>query len=217
MRWLGGPDGPNLIDAFSYYLILSFAVGTALRVRNYRAILGLVYRFAGRWPRLLELTKKYRSIFLRWPTAVPVALTLALALANAWASHFVWPHARVTAGDLWSHPAALAAVAVVGGLMGVLDFRAVFLFGRFDRAALEAELDRAEHWLHSWKAPAVRFLTAGLIHPRRIVGEQVRQSLVRASLTVNGQLWAMSLQIAARLAFGLALWATWAAALRDPG
>ena len=46
---------------------------------------------------------------------------------------------------------------------------------------------------------------------------QVRQSLVRASLTVNGQLWATSLQIAARLAFGLALWATWAAAPRESG
>lgn len=217
MRWFGGSDGPNLIDVLSYYLILSFVVGTALRTRNYRAILGLVYRFAGRWPRLFELTKKHRSVFLRWPTVVPVALTLILALANAWASYFVWPDARVTPGDLWSHPAALAAVVIAGGLMGALDFRAVFLFGRFDRVALEAELDRAEHWLHSWKAPAVRFLTAGLINPRRIVGEQVRQSLVRASLTANGQLWALSLQIAARLAFGLALWATWAAVLRDPG
>ena len=141
MGWLGGPDGPNLIDAFSYYLILSFAVGTALRVRNYRAILGLVYRFAGRWPRLLELTKKYRSIFLRWPTAAPVGLTLALALANAWASYFVWPHARVTVGDLWSHPAALAAVAAAGGLMGVLDFRSVFLFGRFARTEIKRVLD----------------------------------------------------------------------------
>src|SRR3954468_22767506 len=101
--------------------------------------------------------------------------------------------------------------------MGFLDFRGGFLVSRFDRAAVEALLDRAEHWLGSWKAPAVRFLTAGLIHPRRIVGEQVRQSLVRASLTVHGHLWALSLQIAARLAFGLALWVTWAAALRGPG
>ena len=35
-----------------------------------------------------------------------------------------------------------------------------------------------------------------------------------AGLAVNGQLWAMSLQILARFAFGLALWVTWAAALR---
>jgi hypothetical protein len=60
----------------------------------------------------------------------------------------------------------------------------------------------------------VRVLTAGLIHPRRIVGEQVRLALVDASVAMNGQLWVLSLGIAARLAFGLALWVTWAVALR---
>jgi hypothetical protein len=98
--------------------------------------------------------------------------------------------------------------------MGFLDFRAVFLFGRFDRTAVEAELDRAEHWLGTWKAPAIRFMTAGLINPRKLVGEQVRQALVKASLDANGQLWQMSVQIVARFAFGLALWMTWAGALR---
>lgn len=204
----------NLIDAFNYYLVLAFLVGTVLRVRNYRAILGMVYRSSDRWPKLRALAATHRAIFLRWPTVLPVALTLLLTLGNAWASHFVWSHARVTLGDLWAHPAGLAAVAIVGGVMAFLDFKAVFLFGRFDRAAVEAVLDRAEHWLGSWKAPAVRFLTAGLIHPRRIVGEQVRLALVQASVAVNGQLWVLSLQIVTRFLFGLALWVTWAVALR---
>ena len=60
----------------------------------------------------------------------------------------------------------------------------------------------------------MRVLTLGLVHPRRIVGEQVRVALVEAGLAANGQLWAMSLQILARFAFGLALWVTWAVALR---
>ena len=60
----------------------------------------------------------------------------------------------------------------------------------------------------------MRVLTAGLIHPRRIVGEQVRVALVDACVAVNGQLWALALEIGAQLAFGLALWVTWAAALR---
>ena len=204
----------NLIVAFNYYLILAFVMGTVLRGRNYLAMIGLIARSADRWPKLRALVATHRGIFLRWPTVLPVAATLALTLGNAWASRFVWVHARVTPGDLWAHPLGLAAVVVAGGLMGALDFRAVFLFGRFDRAAVEAVLDRAEHWLHSWKAPAIRFLTAGLIHPRRIVGEEVRQALVDANLSVNGQLWAWSVQIGARFAFGLALWVTWAAALR---
>jgi hypothetical protein len=57
-------------------------------------------------------------------------------------------------------------------------------------------------------------VTFGLIHPRRIVGEQVRAALVDASLAVNGQLWAMSLQVVVRFAFGLALWVTWAVLVR---
>src|SRR5438270_8905057 len=204
----------NLIDAFSYYLVLVFVTGTVLRVRNYRAMVGMVYTSADRWPKLRALVKTHRAIFLRWPTVLPLAVALLLTLANASASHFVWPHARVTPGDLWAHPGALAAVAITGGLMGLLDFKAAFVFGRLDRAAVEAVLDRAEHWLGSWKAPAVRVLTVGLIHPRRIVGEQVRLALVDASLAVNGQLWAVSLQIVARFAFGFTLWVTWAVALR---
>src|SRR4051794_9329553 len=199
----------DLIDAFSCYLVLAFVTGTILRARTYRAMVGMIYHSADRWPKLRALVMTHRAIFLRWPTVLPLALTLLLTLANAGASHFVWSHARVTPGDLWAHPAALAAVAVAGGLMGFLDFRAVFVFGRFDRAAVEAVLDRAEHWLGSWQAPTIRFLTFGLVHPRRIVGEQVHAALVDAGLAVNGQLWVMSLQILARAAFGLALWTTW--------
>src|SRR5215213_5081432 len=204
----------NLIDAFSYYLVLTFVTGTVLRARNYRAMVGMVSGSAGRWPKLRALVATHRAIFLRWPTVLPLALTLLLTLANAYAAQFVWPHAKVTPGDLLAHPAALAAVLAAGGVMGLLDFRSVFVFGRIDRAKVEAVLDRAEHWLGSWHAPAVRVLSFGLIHPRRIVGEQVRVALVEAGLAANGELWAMSLQVIARFAFGLALWVTWAAAVR---
>jgi hypothetical protein len=204
----------DLIDAFTLYLVLAFVTGTVLRARNYLALVGLVYRSAARWPKLRALVKTHRAIFLRWPTVVPLALTLLLTVGNACASHLVWSHARVTPADLWTHPTALVAVVVAAGLMGFIDFRAVFVFARFDRPKVEAVLDRAEHWLGSWKAPAVRVLSLGLIHPRRIVGEQVRQALVEAALAANGQLWAMCLQVVARFAFGLALWVTWAVAVR---
>jgi hypothetical protein len=200
----------NLINAFSYYLVLVFVTGTVLRARNLRAMLGMVYRSGDRWPKLRSLISTHWAIFLRWPTVLPLVLTLLLTLMNTLAGYFVWPQARVSPGDLWAHPAGLAAVIGLGSLMGFLDFKAVFLFGRFDRTAVEAMLDRAEHWLGSWKAPAVRFMTFGLIHPRRIVGEQVRQALVDASMAANGQLWAISLQILVRFAFGLTLWITWA-------
>jgi hypothetical protein len=203
----------NLIDALNYYLVAAFVVGTVLRARTYRAVVGMVYSSAGRWPKLRAVARTHRAIFLRWPTVLPVLTTFVLTVANAWVSRSGYTRAHVAPADLWAHPAWLAAVAATGGLMGFLDFRAAFVFGRFDRAAVEADLDRAEHWLGSWQAPAVRFLTAGLIHPRRIVGEQVREALVEASLAVNGQLWELSAQIVARAAFCLTLWLTWAVAM----
>ena len=99
----------NLIDAFSYYLVLAFVTGTVLRARNYRALVGMVYNSADRWPKLRALVATHRAIFLRWPTVLPLAVTLLLTLANACAAHFVWPSARVTSGDLLAHHAALAA------------------------------------------------------------------------------------------------------------
>ncbi|HKI36641.1 MAG TPA: hypothetical protein VKA46_32600 [Gemmataceae bacterium] len=216
MHWFTPLGTLNLIDVLTYYLILSFVVGTAVRLRNYRAIGGFIYRFPERWPKLLGLVKHYRAIFLRWPTLLPIGLTLALTLANMIASRLVWSHATVSVEDLWGRWIALLAVTTSAGLMGFLDCRAMFFFGRFNRAALEADLDRAEHWLQTWKAPALRVLTFGLINPRKLVNEQLRQALVDASLAVNGQMWRWSLQIGMRLAFGLALWSTWAVAVHGP-
>ena len=103
----------NLIDVFSYYLALAFVTGTVLRAHNYRAMVGLVYNSAGRWPKMRALVATHRAIFLRWPTVLPLVLTLLLTLANATASHFVWSSARVTPGDLWAHPVALAVARPV--------------------------------------------------------------------------------------------------------
>jgi hypothetical protein len=64
---------------------------------------------------------------------------------NAWVSRFVWTDARVTPRDLWSYPPGLAAVLIAGGLMGLLDFRSVFLFARFDRPAVE--VPRRKSWV----------------------------------------------------------------------
>src|SRR6478672_4087165 len=107
----------NLIDEFSYYLVLTFVTRTVLRTRNYRTLVGLVYNSADRWPKLRAWVSTHRAIFVRWPTILPVFLTLLLTLANAYASHFVWSHARVTPYDLLAHTAGLIAVLVAGGFM----------------------------------------------------------------------------------------------------
>jgi hypothetical protein len=206
----------NLIDLFNYYLLLTFVVGTAIRIRNYRAILGVIFTFSNRWPKLLVLAKRHRVVFLRWPTLLPIGVTFALMLGNAFASYFVWTHAKVSLDDLGSRWIALVIITISGGMMVFLDCKAMFGFGRFDRSALELDLEKAEHWLQSWHAPVVRFITLGLINPRKIVNEHVLEAITDASLIVNGQMWRWSLQIGMRAAFGLSLWTTWAIALREP-
>jgi hypothetical protein len=214
MRWLSWFDTLNLIDVFNYYLILAFFVSTGIRIRMYRAIVGLVVASPSRWPKLLEVVKQHRTIFLGWPMLLAVVLAFALMLGNSLAIRLVWAPARVTFEELRGAWLPLAAVILSGGLMLLLDCRAIFSVGDFDHTALEADLDKAESWLKSWMSPALRMVTFGFINPRKIVGAEVQKMLVDANWIVIGGMWRTSLRIGMQLAFGLSLWLTWAFGLR---
>src|SRR6266481_3210229 len=164
MRWLSWFDTLNLIEVFNYYLILAFFVSTGIRIRMYRAIVGLVFASPSRWPKLLELVKKHRTIFLGWPMLLATGLAFALMLGNSLAIRLVWASARVTFEELWRTWLPLVAVILSGGLMLLLDYRAIFSVRSFDRAALEEDLDKAESWLKSWMAPALRIVTFGFVN-----------------------------------------------------
>ncbi len=214
MSWLNWLDTLNLIHVFNYYLMLAFLVSTAIRIRSYRAILGLVCASPGRWPKLLELVKKHRTIFLGWPMLLAIGLAFALMVGNSLAIRLVWAPAKVSLEQLWGTWLPLAAVVVSGGLMLFLDCRAIFSVTNFDRAALEADLDKAESWLKSWMSPALRLVTFGFVNPRKVVGTEVHRLLVEANWIVIGGMWRISLRTGMQLAFGLSLWLTWAFALR---
>jgi hypothetical protein len=216
MRWLIWLDTLNLIDVFNYYLVLAFLVSTGMRIRSYRAIVGVVFASPSRWPKLLALVKKHRTIFLGWPMLLATGLAFALMLSNSLAMRLVWASAKVTFEELWGRWFPLVAVILSGGLMLLLDCWAMFSVGHFDRTALEQDLDKAESWLKSWMSPALRMLTFGFINPRKIVGAEVHRMLVDANWIVIGGMWRMSLRMGMRLAFGLSLWLTWAFALREP-
>ena len=100
MRWLTWFDTLNLIDVFNYYLILAFLVSTGIRLRSYWAILGLIFASRTRWPKLLELVKKHRTILLGWPTLLVIGLAFTLMLSNSLAIRLVWVHAGVTFEEL---------------------------------------------------------------------------------------------------------------------
>ena len=214
MRWLTWFDALNLLDVLNYYLILVFLVSTGLRIRSYRAILGFIYGFRNRWPKLWELAKKHRSVFLGWPTLLVIGLAFTLMLSNSLAIRLLWIQAKVSVDDLWGCWLAFVVVMLSGGLMLFLDCKAIFSARNFDRAALEMDLDKAESWLKSWMAPAVRMVTLGFINPRKIVGVEVEKALVEANWIMMGGMRCTSLRIGMQLAFGLSLWLTWAFALR---
>src|SRR5690349_17499285 len=73
----------NLIHFFDFYLAVAFLLGVWTRFRQYQAILGLVREVPGRWPRLFQLVKQHRNIFLTWSTVGPGLLALGLMLVQA--------------------------------------------------------------------------------------------------------------------------------------
>lgn len=200
----------NLLSVLEVYLILSFILSIIRRYAYYRALLGFIVALPQRWPKLFQLTQQHHTIFLTWPTIMPVVVTFALMATNSIALNFVWLSASVTPVDLWHWWPALILVIGFGAPMLYLDVTAVFRPTPFDREALEKHLDQAEYWLRSWVAPALRVLTFGYVNPRQMVHDEVSKALVQATLDFNRMMWWWALQIAMRLAFGLTLWLTWA-------
>jgi hypothetical protein len=205
----------NLIHLFDFYLGLMFLISIVLRLQQYHAILRLVRAVPSRWPRLFELVKQHRSIFLTWSTIAPAVLALFLLAVQMFASRRVWPEAGepphgLTVGRLLEYPYLVPVVGVLALAMLAVDLYSTFVVGELDRAEMEKYFDQAEYWLRTWKAPVVRFLTLGYINPRQMVNVEVRTSLVSVSKMLNSTLWWVSVQTALRIAFGLSLWATYA-------
>lgn len=204
----------NLIGVFEFYLLGTFILSTVMRYRQYRAVVGFIMAAKNRWPKLVQLASQHRTVFLTWPTLLPVALTLALMLVHMLAYNLIWPSARVSPKDLWDHWPALVSVLVFVGPMLYLDYDATFNIWEFDQADLQPYLDKAEYWLRSWMAPALSIVTFGYVDPRKMVGDEVLRALTSACLDVNKMMWWWSVQIGMRIGFGLSLWLLWALALR---
>jgi len=205
----------NLIHFFDFYLAVTFLLGIWTRFRQYQAILALVSKVPGRWPRLFHLVKQHRSIFLTWSTVGPGLLAFGLLLVQALASRLVWPDAGrpphgLTIARLAEHLTAVPFVAVFGLAMLVVDVYGIVVVGEVDRDEMARYFDQAEYWLKSWAAPVVRAFTLGFINPRQMVAAEVRASLISASQLFNTTLWWVAVQAGLRIVFGLSLWLTYA-------
>jgi len=205
----------NLIHLFHVDLAATFLFSTATRVRQYGTVLAVLRSFPSRWPRLLDLVKQHRGIFLTWETIAPAALALLLMLAQTLASRLLWPEAGrpphgLTLGRLFEHPLALPVVGLFGLAMLAVDVYFILVVGKIDRPEMEKYLDQAEFWLKSWAAPVVRTVTFGFVNPRKMVAVEVQTALVGASKMLNLTLWWVVLQAALRVGYGLSLWVTYA-------
>jgi hypothetical protein len=200
----------NLFHLFNFYLFVALLLSSYMRLRQYEAIVRLVWAVPERWPRLLKLVKQHHAIFMTWTTVLPALLALLLLALNSLALRLIWPHAHLTIHDVSASMAAVVPVGILGFAMFGLDLYATFRVGEVDRALLEGYFDQAEYWLRSWAAPVVRVFTLGRINPRKLVTIEVQKALVAASRLLNSTLWWVIAQVALRIAFGLSLWLTWA-------
>jgi hypothetical protein len=207
------PRDLDLIRLFDFYLALAFLVSTAVRIRQYEAIIRLVRAVPGRWPKLFALVKQHHTIFLTWSTVMPAALALGLFLIHTLAYNLVLHTAdSLTLGRLAELWMAWPVVLVFGLAMLAVDGYATFTVGAVDRHMLEKYFDQAEYWLRSWAAPVVRVFTFGYVNPRKMVAVEVQKALVEASQLLNTSLWWTNVQVGLRIAFGASLWLTWAIA-----
>src|SRR5947209_20328193 len=105
----------KLIRLFDFYLALAFLVSTIVRVRQYRTILRVVRAVPSRWPRLFQLVRQYRHLFLAWGTILPLLSALLLWLGHTLFLRLVLPAGDdLTLGRLLRLWAALPFVAATG-------------------------------------------------------------------------------------------------------
>ena len=200
----------DLIRLFEFYLALAFVASTAVRLRQYEAVVRLVFGAPERWPRLMKLVREHHGIFWTRATALPAVLALGLLLLHTLACRLVWPRAVLTLSGLCELRAALPFIGILTIVMLAVDLYATLKVGVVDRAMLERYFDQAEFWLRSWVVPVVRVFTLDYINPRRMVNVEVRKALEAVSRLLNTTLWWVTVQVSLRIAVGLALWLSYA-------
>jgi len=205
-----GSSSLNLIHLFDFYLAVMFLVSLYRRMSQYRAIGGLVLSVPGRWPRLFELVRRHGMIFLTWNTFLPALLALGLSIIQMVLSWLLFPTAEITFGSLAQLYVAWPILLILGGAMIAFDMWGILEVSTVNQAEVAKYFDEAEYWLRSWTAPVVHFFTLGKINPRQMVRVEVQKALLEASQMINTNLWWISGQVSLRVAFGLALWLTYA-------
>src|SRR6266700_2523782 len=132
----------NLIHFFDFYLAWMFLVSAYRRFRQYQTIGQLVFAGPGRWPRLLQLIRQHRTIFLTWKTAAPALLALGLFLLQLAASRLMWPEAGAEPHGLELHKVVeqwidLLYLVPLAAAMIAFDLWGIIVVGAVDRGEMQ--------------------------------------------------------------------------------
>jgi hypothetical protein len=205
----------NLIHFLDFYFALMFFVGLWRRFGPYQSVGRLVLSMPARWPNLMKLVSRYRTLFWTWSMLLPALLALMLWIVQMLMSRFVLPGAGEPPDGLsvdrtLEYWPALLIVAPLGSAMLGFDLYSLYRVGQIDRPQLEKDFDQAEYWLRSRAADVVRVVTFGRFNPRKMVAVEVEKALVAVGEMLNRTLWWVIVQMGLRFAFALALWVTWA-------
>lgn len=192
----------DLLEAYAVYLSFAFVLTIVLRAQYYYALVTTFRDFQTRFPKLFQLVVGNVHAFFAWPHVVSVLAMLALLGAHVGALRYVYFDASVTVLGLAANPWVLLVVAALGVLLIVLDVHELFFAERPDPPRLRVYLLLAEKALSA--SGVVGTLSEGLF------GRVLRRKILKNTLLVNPWFRRWTLRIAARLAFGLALWGAWA-------
>lgn len=199
----------ELFRLFSFYLFAMFFVSTVRRAGLYRSIVRLTVGLIRRYQKLLDVLREEGRLLATWSAGLPLALTLIL-----WAIQTILTRlanaelfANELTGRLWFWPMLIIPV------LGMLCVDVYFLvrIGDIDVAQAEKYFGRAESWLGTWKASAVKVVTLGFVDPNRIVQSEVQKALTVGEKLLRTLLWWTVVQTGLRVAVGTSLWVIWAA------
>jgi hypothetical protein len=208
--WLCGRpvelDSINLMISYERYLMLTFVLSLLLRFRQYHTNVRFAWAFPQQWPNVLEVIKKHSSIFLRWTTLLPVAITLGILLMHTVCYRLIWSEAVVTPQGLRQDLVVAVFLIPVSLWMICLDLTTLFRASQLDFSEIEKNLSKGEFALTSRALSALRFASLGFFNPRKLVETRVADSLHGVRLALLAQLRRWSFHTAVRITFGFLLW-----------
>ena len=200
----------NLLRLFEFYLFAMFFIGMVRRAGLYRSIVRLTVGLIRRYQKLLDVLREEGRLLLTWSAGLPLALTLLLWAIQAFLTRVKFPDQPLPATELTGRWWFLPALTLPALGMLFVDGYFLIRIGNIDVAQAEKYFGRAESWLGTWKASAVKAVTLGYVDPQRIVQSEVKKALTAGQQLIHTLLWWTVVQTGMRVAVGTALWIIWA-------